>query len=276
MRAFRIILKSCQKLSRRFLFELKTNAGVIGILRYRQFLRKLGLGVRRQSEINFTPRMRALGEIPVIIVNRDRLTYLKAQLDWIDHVGLKNVTILDNASSYLPLLEFYRESGRRIIYLKKNWGYLALWRLPLFRSISTDFYIYTDPDIVPIKECPSDFLDYFRSTLMRFPKIEKVGFGLRIDDLEPMYANRSEVLAMEGKYWKRPIADGLYDAPIDTTFALYRPGSFGGYWIKALRTGYPYLARHLPWYEESNRISEEIRHYVARVDSGTEWSKRSR
>jgi hypothetical protein len=53
----------------------------------------------------------------------------------------------------------------------------------------------------------------------------------------------------------------VYRAPIDTTFALYRAG-VPFQMEPALRTGNPYVARHLPWYQNSARPSAEQRYYL--------------
>ena len=50
----------------------------------------------------------------------------------------------------------------------------------------------------------------------------------------------------------------LYEAPIDTTFAMYKPNSFGGYWLKSLRTNFPYLARHLTWYDDRDHNEDKF------------------
>lgn len=88
----------------------------------------------------------------------------------------------------------------------------------------------------------------------------KVGLGLRIDDLPDAYRFREQAITWESQFWHRPVAPGLFDANIDTTFAIYRGRSefvFG----PSLRTGWPYVARHEPWYCDSDNPSEEQRFY---------------
>ncbi len=52
----------------------------------------------------------------------------------------------------------------------------------------------------------------------------------------------------------------IFKAPIDTTFAVYKP-YFKGEIIDTqhlyLRTGFPYSVKHLPWYIDNNNLSEE-------------------
>lgn len=58
----------------------------------------------------------------------------------------------------------------------------------------------------------------------------------------------------------------MFDAPIDTTFAVYRP-TFMRFElaVPSIRTGHPYIARHLPWYADMSRPTEEDLFYRARL-----------
>ena len=47
--------------------------------------------------------------------------------------------------------------------MQKNLGYLSLWKTELYNKFKKkNYYVYTDPDILPTSECPDDFLDYFK------------------------------------------------------------------------------------------------------------------
>jgi SAM-dependent methyltransferase len=102
------------------------------------------------------------------------------------------------------------------------------------------------------------------------PQIFKAGLGLRLDDLPDTYGFRNEVLAWERRFWRAPVARGLFLAHIDTTFALYRPGS--SFSVNAVRTGFPYLARHEPWYINSANPTDEELYYRATAQRGN-WSR---
>jgi len=190
-------------------------------------------------------------EIPIIINNRNQYTFLKEQINWFEKNNYNNLIIIDNQSTYLPLIDFYNKSKYKILRNQKNLGYLSLWRTSFYESIKNSHYVYTDPDILPINECPSNFLLYFLDCLNMDKKLEKIGFGLKIDDIN--HEDKNFIIKNESKFWQKKILkNNIYYAPIDTTFALYKPFSFGGYWLNAGRTNYPYLARHLPWYKNMN------------------------
>lgn len=123
----------------------------------------------------------------------------------------------------------------------------------------------TDPDVVPVEECPLDAVDRFRDLLDRHAHLHKAGFGLRIDDLPDHYALAQQVRDWERRFWADEIEPGVFRADIDTTFALYRPMR-RHLESHAVRTGHPYVARHLPWYLDSANLSDEDRYYREHAD----------
>ena len=67
-------------------------------------------------------------DIPIIINNYNRLTMLKKLIDSLTSRGYTNIVILDNQSTYPPLLEWYAECQFEVIRLPKNYGFKALWK----------------------------------------------------------------------------------------------------------------------------------------------------
>ncbi len=207
--------------------------------------------------------------IPIFINARDLFVSLRQLVIWLLEAGYSSISVIDNNSSYPALLEFYKTMRRdiRVIRLGINVGHTAIWDLKLLDRLGiTGPYVWTDPDIVPIEECPKNVLEFFWTVLQAYPHTTKVGFGLRIDDLPDHYRFKQRVIAWETQFWERKIAPKLYDATIDTTFALYRPGS--GYDLVGIRTGFPYLASHAPWYENSSHPSEDHAYYIKNARSG--------
>ena len=101
------------------------------------------------------------------------------------------------------------------------------------------------------------------------PLVEKVGFGLTLDDLPDSYDKKEKVLQWEQQFWDKPVGKGLYNATIDTTFAMYRPYAKGASECVSIRSGAPYVARHLPWYADSANPTDEDRFYEASIGKGT-------
>ena len=213
-------------------------------------------------------------DIPIIINNFNRLSTLLRLTEALTSRGYTNIYILDNASTYPPLLEYYQSCPFTVLSLPQNLGFKALWKSPFRKRFCQDYYIYTDSDVVPVDECPADFVDYFLAELKKHPFARKIGFSLRIDNIPNYYAQKEKVIQLESKYYTRPIGNRLYRAPIDTTFALYRPrvGLSRSRFVEAYRTAYPYQAEHLPWYNNSSALSPEELYYINHCTHITEWS----
>jgi hypothetical protein len=138
-------------------------------------------------------------------------------------------------------------------------------------SVSGAPFVVTDPDVLPDPDCPWDVIAHFQQILDRHRDADKVGFGLRIDDLPSGFPHRDAVVRWETQFWQNEVEPGVFKAEIDTTFALYRPGRDHKKY-NALRTGAPYVARHLPWYVASDSVTDEDRHYRAHADPAiTSW-----
>ena len=98
-----------------------------------------------------------------------------------------------------------------------------MWETEIYDRFKQNYYVYTDPDVQIDETCPADFMEYFVRILNTYPSCQKVGFGIRIDDLPDSYHNKSKVIEWETQFWRDEVKPGLYRASIDTTFALYRP-----------------------------------------------------
>ncbi|WP_233357644.1 glycosyltransferase family A protein [Haloflavibacter putidus] len=213
---------------------------------------------------------------PIFINNYNRLETLQQLLNSLETRGYTNLHILDNQSTYPPLVEFYKKTDYHVHFLKKNYGSKALWKSGLWFKYMHSYFVYTDSDVVPVEECPADFLNYFYSLLKKHPQVHKVGFSLKLDDLPDTFKNKEKVIEWEKNYYNKTLEKNVYLAPIDTTFALYRPFSKAGKRSGAtpiVRTGFPYQARHLPWYVDSDNLSEEEKYYQKSIQTRTHWTR---
>jgi hypothetical protein len=204
-------------------------------------------------------------DVPVFIICRDRLTPLVELLDYLERAGCERIHLLDNDSTYPPLLEFYERTPHHLIRLGDNLGHKSLWLSGVLDDLGVRGpFVLSDPDTVPIEECPLDAIDYFAEVLDRYPGYTKAGFGLRIDDLPDHFRHKADVIAWEAGFWQCALAPRLYEAPIDTTFALHR-GAEDQTPRGGIRTGYPYLVRHTTWYLDSDNLPDEERFYRERA-----------
>lgn len=214
---------------------------------------------------------RDVAKFPIIINNFNRLEWLQQQIEWLLSIGQKNIHVIDNASTYSPLLKYYKKMPATVYMLDRNIGHEALWRTHVFQRLGRYYYVYTDPDVLPTEETPDDFMYYFMDVLKRYPQMDKVGFGLKFDDLPDYYPRKKEVIAWEQGLLKKELEPGLFHSKIDTTFALYRPDIAFQNWETTIRCGEPYVLRHKPWYEDFEKLSAESRYYLQRTSNSSSW-----
>ena len=204
-------------------------------------------------------------DVPIFVNVRDRLTDLRALVGWLERAGHERITLLDNDSEYPPLLDYLDETPHAVVRLGENLGARAIWEAGLVPD--DEFCVYTDPDVVPLDECPPDAVERLVGLLHRHLSFSKAGLGLYLEDVP------RTMLAYE---WERgPQINGREVEPhaleslIDTTFAVYRPGV--GFGFRAIRTAYPYVARHGPWYRQDRPLTDE-QFYLRRARAGGEFS----
>jgi hypothetical protein len=205
---------------------------------------------------------------PIYIINFNRLTWVQSLTADILRIGGEPI-IIDNASTYPPLLDWYATSPCRLLRLTTNDGPRSIWNLPEIRRISRTFAV-TDADL-DISQVPSDVLAKLEEALDRHPRAAKIGLSLEIADLPPGKPVTDYVLAHETRYWQKRLPDGLYDANVDTTFALYRPQFANLFSFSGCRMPRPYTARHLPWYEDPQSLNDESLYYL-RTANRTHYS----
>lgn len=219
-------------------------------------------------------RFKDAREIPIIINNRNRLTMLQKLIKSLEIRGYSNIHIIDNNSTYKPLLSYYERSSYVIHRIHQNGGYLSLWKTGLIKKYQQDYFVYTDPDLEIVPECPHDFMQLFFSELKRNKELFKVGFSLRIDDLPDHYQRKQQVIEWEKQFFQKPAGPMFYEAAIDTTFALHKPYMVGGAHkiLTAYRSAHPYEMRHLPWYVDSSLPDAEEQYYIAHTETSTHWT----
>jgi hypothetical protein len=109
-------------------------------------------------------------------------------------------------------------------------------------------------------------------------RIGKAGFALDISDREAMVTHQFNIGGSkwniwdwEARFWETPLeplegGDSVYDASIDTTFALYDKEYFDPIdpvaFLRAVRVAGRFTARHLPWYRDQGLPESEAADYV--------------
>lgn len=190
------------------------------------------------------------------IIMRDRLIWPKKLAEQCQNRNLE-VFLIDNNSTYPPLIEWYKTCEHKIWFMGKNrtsWN--ELYNI-ITTSIQDRYFIITDPDL-DIGLVPEDFIIKLMEGLYYG---NKCGLSLEIDDL-PKSDYTDRVIAHEQRFWQEKKGE-FYKADTSTTFALYdREREFS---LDAVRTPKPYTAKHLSWYltemdEEETYYQEHSEH----------------
>lgn len=215
--------------------------------------------------------------IPVYVNVFNRLTTTRSLCEQIANLDGAEVCIVDNASTYEPLLHWYDSCPYRVLKMQENLGHHAPWMSGIVGQNNSPFYAVTDCDL-DIGGVPPDALEYLRRPLVKDMQVVKAGLSLEINDLPEW---QSEVVNWERQFWTRKKrfcggggCDEFYDAFVDTTFALYRRDTPHRYAMgvkNSLRAPRPYTARHLPWYLECDNLDAENQYYFATASGSNSW-----
>lgn len=226
------------------------------------------------------------------VIFRDRVTYARRCVAALEAAGL-DVVVVDHGSTYPQARDWLDQVYHGVadgqdpeadypdVWWSENRHPRDLWvpessipgkLSPIRMKVGPDErFIVTDCDVVPADDCPDDWPAHLGMLLDENPAAVKAGLGLRTSDLPEHFAQRDQVEVWESAY-QPPIAHPVGARPavwadIDTTVAMYRrfePFRLG----PAIRTSAPYEALHLPWYEDTANLPEEIRFYNDRAEHG--------
>jgi hypothetical protein len=181
------------------------------------------------------------------IINHNRLTLPRRMADYLATIPGIDPVIVDNASTYEPLLAYYDEAPYTVERMATNMGCPVVWVSDLLDKYHLQGeYIVTDPDLI-IDHIPTNFPEVLKEGLRRYPFATKSGFSLRINDL-PDTKIGNAARAREAVEWHAKLDERYYKSSIDTTFALVRTRVHD---FAAVRTAPPYQAIHAPWYYTS-------------------------
>lgn len=217
--------------------------------------------------------------IPVLINNFNRLELLEKQIAWLLSLEDKvSIIIVDNKSTYPPLLDFYKKINHplvQVVYLdfnswRKGVEYLGEQKLKDYEK-----FIITDSDLLPFPNTPKNLVSHLSQLMDKYPEYNHIGTSLEINDLPDENPMKEKVVHFESNYWE-PIAEVLnnevYVAKIDSTFAMYRRGSRTIITHPSLRTMRPYTLKHIDWYLAPKDFSEEYIYYLKSCKSFATWA----
>jgi hypothetical protein len=201
-------------------------------------------------------------DIPIVINNFNRVTTTRKLVYSLKGLGYTNIHILDNTSTYPPLLEWYKwvENDVKIHYLDRNYLQNAIYDCPVRKEFVKKYpwIAYTDSDLELNPNTPSSFLEQLIGYADKY-KLNKAGLALRIDDLPDSEwgdINRN----WEKRFWVEELEPNIYKAQIDSTFCVIRPEL--PMHFEAIRVAGDFTCKHIPWYLDMKNLDEEETFYL--------------
>jgi hypothetical protein len=209
--------------------------------------------------------------IPVFVPCFNNLTYLKGMVGQLLRLGMKNIIVVDNASSYPPLFTYLDSIEGQVFVVRKteNRGPRHIFENRRLYALLPTYFCLTDPDLEFNPDLPNDFLTHLID-LTDLYRVGKAGFALDISEREQMVneeftrgKKKYKIWEWESQHWKNPLPgrdrdDKAYRAQIDTTFAVYNKKFFDprSPW-DAIRVSSRYTCRHLSWYVNRQLPADE-------------------
>jgi hypothetical protein len=214
---------------------------------------------------------------PLVVPVFNNPTHLTNFYKQVKGMPFSSIEIYDNASTFPPMIQLLKELEKepkvKVITLEKNAGPHYVLRIPEIYETLEEVFCLSDPDIEFSKKLPIDFLEVLYELTTKY-KYGKVGFAIEIpteDDFENLFVKMDgkiqKMTDWEQQFWKKEIArtekgDPIYEANIDTTFALYNKKYFNPQdRYRALRVAGSFVSKHLGFYKQSGIPREELDFY---------------
>ena len=208
--------------------------------------------------------------IPVIINNRNLLTWPKAMVDAISNFEMVGeIIILDNGSTYQPLLDWYNQIDIRVVRIE-NLGHRAPWDSGLVHELNSEYYVVTDPDL-DLSKTPIDCITCSIDILKKFPEYGKVGLSMVCDDIPESspYYNHIQDWEIQRQLNSNILDNHFVNVSVDTTFAVY---NIKNYFIGGVSLT-DHKAKHIPWYFtiDERQNDDEFMYYINNANSSSSY-----
>lgn len=199
----------------------------------------------------------------------NRLTTCKNMVEKLFELnGSSNITIIDNASTYEPLLEWYEEvkSDIKIIKHEVNHGPWVFFTSNLWNTIDSDFYVYSDADLELNQEMPYNWQEIMLEYYNKNNGDQKIALSVRIDDIPDHYQFKEKVISHQNVCWYPTEEDDVYRAISDMHFNFDSKNK--GHRYDSIRLAGKFMAKHIPWYIDFNNIDEEEKYFLDHINPG--------
>ena len=227
-------------------------------------------------------------KIPVFLISYNNAVYVQNSVVQLNRFDITPVVIDNNStdeSSKSILSELEKSGKAHVIFAKKNFGHMVGFLNPVF-EILPEVFAYSDPDLMFNKKLPKDFLNILADLTKRY-KVFKAGFALELIDEEMkdlkikkecgfprIYTKELGIKEWEERFWRMKLEHpqfDVYQADIDTTFAVYKKSNYLENFFDGVRVGGDFCAVHLPWYPKLELLSKEQKQIYLKSNKSSSW-----
>ena len=187
-----------------------------------------------------------------VVIGYNQCSFIKNMVQQLEKYT-SDIIIIDNASTYQPLLDYYENDFKfTLLKQKSNYGHNVHLQ-DRIQKIFGDIYLLTDPDLQFNPKLPDNFIRQLVDIANYF-QVNKLGFALDIasDDIrtDTIYHGKS-IKMWESQFWEvrlsympNPSLE-LYRADIDTTLCLINR-RYRGF---PIRVAGDFTCFHIPWHK---------------------------
>jgi hypothetical protein len=202
---------------------------------------------------------------PIILTNLNRLSTCKKMVEDLFKLNPNAVIhIIDNASTYPPLLEWYDQIKKDVNIIKNptNLGPWSFFYSNHYQNINSDWYIYSDADLELNPEMPYNWQEIMKEYILKYDR--KSSLALRIDDIPDHYPFKDKIKDHQSVCWYPTDEADVYKAITDMTFTMDRKDK--GYRYESMRLAGKFLTKHVPWYIDFDNIEDEEKYYLENMN----------
>lgn len=243
------------------------------------------------ATVLFTPkkdeRVLVKKNITAVIIAYNQLTYVAQMVEQLKKYT-SDIVIIDNCSTFEPLLRYYADFPYTVLRQPTNVGY-KVYLQPHISKLIGRVFLLTDPDLKFNDRLPDDFIQTLLKVSDRF-EAGKVGFALSIEgdirDDVTYTPSKGEIRPYgikewEQQFWKNRLDDDnleMYKAPLDTTFCLMNRKYYEKHGREGtrfdVRIAGDFTCEHIPWYKrfEEGLEKGELEAYLNK-NKCTNWTK---
>jgi hypothetical protein len=174
------------------------------------------------------------------------------------------IYIIDNASTYPPLLEWYSQVKNDITIIKNhtNSGPWSFFYSGHYANIDSEWYIYSDADLELNPDMPYNWQEIMMDYTLKYDR--KASLALRIDDIPDHYPFKDLVKDHQNICWYLTDEPDVYKAVTDMTFTMDQ--KIKGHRYESIRLGGKFMTKHIPWYIDFNNIPDEEKYYIENIN----------